>query len=101
MTFRVKGIDIHSESHIYVTIANHTESHKITKTGSDLTVTVNGSDTDVALTLTQNESKIFRPNTKGWGQVNWTDANGDVRGATDTEEIIFKNNLLKELIPNV
>ena len=101
LTFRVKGVDITAEDHIYVTFADHTESRVLTKADGELTVSLNDEDTDVSVTLSQAETKIFRPNTHASAEINWCNSSGTSRGATEIVDIIIKNNLLKEIKPDV
>ena len=70
---------------------------KITKKGADLTLTVDGDDTDIKLTFTQEESAMFKPNKGVEVEVNWINASG-VREATDIQEIEVSKNLLNEVI---
>lgn len=99
MVFTVKDTDMTSFAHVYVTVSDHTGSRIVTKSDGELTIAQDGADTTVSVKLTQNETKLFRPNTKGSVEINCTDASGNTRVATAIYEVIFADNLLKEVKP--
>ena len=93
LSLKVKGVDITSASHVYVTLNNGTGS--MTKDENDITMTLSGSDTVIELSLTQDETRLFRPNTRASVEVNWIE--DSVRSATEIVNIVVENNLLKEV----
>ena len=99
LSFRVKDRDLTEFDHIYITISDHTGSRVLTKQDEELTATTDGDDTLVSVTLTQAETKIFRPKTHGSVEINCTNSSGSVRPATEIYDVIFADNLLKEIKP--
>lgn len=94
ISLTVEGIDLTGKD-VYVTLEQG--CHQLTKKGNDLAVTIEDTDTNIALTLTQEESAIFDFNRNASIQVNWISSNG-VRSATDIKKIDVMRNLLDEVI---
>ena len=95
LSLKVKGVDITSASHVYVTLNNGTGS--MTKDENDITMSTSGSDTVISVPFTQEETRLFRPNTRASVEVNWIQ--GSTRAATEIVDIVVRDNLLKEVMP--
>lgn len=93
----VKGVDLTAADDVWVTFADRTRA--ITLTKDSPTVAASGSDTSVTVTLTQAETKTFVANTLCDVEVNWMKDNK--RFATEIQSLNVKENLLKEILPNV
>ena len=91
----VEGKLLTQDHDVRVTIVQG--SYKLTKKGSDLTITAGQTDTEIVFALTQEESGQFKWNKACEIQVNWIDQNG-VREATEIGEIDVMKNLLDEVI---
>lgn len=90
----VEGIDLTGQE-IYVTLEQ--SNRELTKSGEDLTVTLDGEDTKIEFTLSQEESASFQYSRSAQVQVNWISQNG-VRGATNIAQIGVLKNLLDEVL---
>lgn len=62
-----------ASSRLFVTLSQ--EEHHITKQGSAVTVTVDGDDSDVAFTLTQEQTSAFRSGPM-YVQIRWITSGG-------------------------
>lgn len=91
---KVKGVDLTSADSVYVTFTDSVRSIVITK--SSPTLEVSGSDTNVTVTLSQEETGKFGPKSRVDIEVNWM-KNG-LRGATEIGSVTCFENLLKEVI---
>lgn len=84
---------------VYVTLQQR--SVVLTKTGNDLVIETETvgqvTNTNITLTLSQEESAAFKYNQPVALQVNWIASNG-VRDATDIQNIPVMQNLLDEVI---
>lgn len=94
LSIKVKGVDLTAADSVWVTLANTARTNVITK--DEPTLAVSGSDTNISVTLTQEETRRFSPRAKVDIQVNWM--TGDVRCATDIASVTAFENLLKEII---
>lgn len=94
ITLTVKGKDI-TDAEVYATIEQG--DFRITKSGSDLDMNEVGGDTEIAFTLTQEESALFDASRLTKVQVNWIDDQG-MRYATKMANIQVFDNLLDEVI---
>ena len=92
LTLTLKDIDIHSADHVIVTLSDHTGSRIVEKDEDDITMSVSGSDTVIAVPFTQNETKLFRANTKASLEVNWI-----IDGVRDGSDIKYDVNVLDNL----
>lgn len=94
----VKGADLTGKN-VYVSLKQG--DLKMLKTGSDLTVSVATVDdrpvTTIALSLTQEESSVFKYGVSVDVQVNWISSDG-IRGGTGIKQISVKQNLLDSVI---
>lgn len=90
----IENIDLTGQE-IYVTLEQGKK--EITKSGEDLTVTLDGEDTKIEFTLSQEESASFAYSRSAQIQVNWINQNG-ARGATNIAQIAVLRNLLDEVI---
>ena len=74
-------------------------ANKILKRGSAVTAVYNSvkGATELAVSLTQEETGIFSAGSQAQIQVNWIRSDGN-RGATDAEMIKVTENLLNEVI---
>lgn len=74
-------------------------ANKILKRGTDVIAVYNSvkGATELAVSLTQEETGMFSAGSQAQVQVNWIKSDGD-RGATDTETIKVTENLLNEVI---
>ena len=96
LSLKVKGVDIHSASYVYVTFYNNGKVI-LTKEKADISMSVSGSDTLIDVALSQSESRYFKPDSSASVQVNWM--NGTTRAATEIVDFTVKDNLLKEVKP--
>lgn len=100
ITLTVEGVDLTGQD-VYVSLEQ--KPAELTKTGSDLTITTETheqvTDTVIELTLTQEESAMFKPNNQVWLQVNWISQTGR-RAATEIKSFPALVNLLDEVLPN-
>ena len=94
----VEGVNLTGQD-VYVTLKQG--CLELTKTGADLTVTTTThdqvTDTNIAFTLTQEESAAFNYNLSVLLQVNFINSQG-VRDATNMVNIGVMRNLLDEVI---
>ena len=96
LSLKVKGVDIHSAAYVYVTFYNNGKVI-LTKEKADISMSVSGSDTLIDVSLTQAETKLFRPYSSASVQVNWMI--GASRAATEITDFSVTDNLLKEVKP--
>ncbi len=98
ISLTVEGVDI-SSNDVYVSLVQGI--NELTKTGSDLNISVSTvgqiTNTDITLVLTQEESASFDYNRNVSVQVNWINSSG-VRAATEIKAIDVMRNLLDEVI---
>ena len=94
LSLKVKGVDIRSADHVYVTLCNGQGT--MTKDETEFTMSMSGSDTVISLVLTQEETRLFRPNSRASAEVNWL--SDGARYATDIANIVVQDNLLKEIL---
>lgn len=94
ISLTVEDIDLTGKD-VYVTLEQG--SHQLTKKGNELAISVEDTDTNITLTLTQEESGMFDYSRNVAIQVNWISSNG-VRSATDIKKIDVMRNLLDEVI---
>lgn len=94
ITLTVKGKDI-TDAEVYATIEQN--DYRVTKSGADLEMEAVGDDTEIAFTLTQEESALFDASRLTKVQVNWIDGDG-MRHATKMANIQVFDNLLDEVI---
>lgn len=92
---RVKNIDFTSGYDVYVSLEQG--CRQLDKSGSDLTLELDGEDTLISLVLTQKESASFDFNRSVYMQINIIDENG-VRAATTIKQIPVMRNLLDKEI---
>lgn len=92
ITLTVEDADLTS-SDVYVTMAQG--DTELTKSGSELNVSYDGTDTTITFTLTQTESATFNYNRSVQVQVNFINTLG-VRDATSIATIEVMKNLLDE-----
>lgn len=97
ITLEVEGVDLTANRDVYVTIEQG--SNKLTKSGTDLTVSYNSQTeiSSIGFTLSQEESASF-----SWGkacqlQVNFI-SNAGARDATNIVTIDVMRNLLDEVL---
>lgn len=94
----VEGVDL-TGMDVYVTLEQG--AHELTKTGEDLTITIETeseqTNTVLATVLTQAESAAFDFGKSALVQVNWISAQG-VRCATEIGKIAVMRNLLDEVV---
>lgn len=95
ITLIVESVDLTDGQDVYVTLQQG--NFELTKSGDDLTMTLDGEDTTIRFTLTQEQSAAFRFNASVGLQVNWINASG-VRDATEIKTIGVMRNLLDEVI---
>ena len=89
----VKGVDI-TAADVYITIQqNMTE---ITLSGSDLSLSAVGDDTQIIFYLTQEQTAMFKLYYKAKIQVNWIDSGH--RYATVIKDVKIYENLIDEVI---
>lgn len=93
----VKGVDLTAADDVYVTFSDRTRA--ISLTIDTPTVAASGDDTQVTVTLTQEQTAQFVANTLSDVQVNWMVSSA--RYATEIVSINVYENLLKEILPNV
>lgn len=88
------GVDL-TDKKVYVTIAQN--NAKLTKSDTDISVSVEEGNTTVEFMLTQEESAMFAPSHPARLQINWIDQEG-VRDASSITPIKVFQNLLNEVI---
>lgn len=88
------GVDL-TDKKVYVTIAQN--NAKLTKSDTDISVSVEEGNSTVEFTLTQEESAMFAHSHPAQLQINWIDAEG-VRDASSITAIKVFQNLLNEVI---
>lgn len=94
ITLTVEGVDI-TQHNVYVSLEQGVR--ELTKTGSDLILQSQQTDTVITFTLTQEESASFDFRKNVSIQVNWI-TSGGVRAATEIKSIDVMRNLLDEVI---
>lgn len=92
---RVKNFDCTTGYDVYVSLEQ--SCHQLDKSGSDLTLELDGEDTLISVKLTQKESAMFDFNGKVFVQINVIDENG-YRAATGIKQIPVMRNLLDKEI---
>lgn len=90
----VKGVDLTAADDVYVTFSDRTRA--IVLTIDTPTVAASGDDTQVTVTLTQEQTATFIANSLCDVEVNWMD--GSTRMATEIAPLNVKENLLKEVL---
>lgn len=94
----VEGVDLTGKQ-VYVSLEQG--NTELLKKDTDLTITVETVEgkpvTNIDLTLTQEETSVFRYGVSAAVQVNWISADG-VRAATGIKSINVKQNLLDAVI---
>ena len=90
----VEGKDLTGQD-VYVSLEQG--KTKLTKTGTDLVMTVTEEGTEIVFTLSQTESAMFDYGTSVSIQVNFINSSG-VRDATESKSIGVMRNLLDEVI---
>ena len=94
ISLTVEDIDLTGKD-VYVTLEQG--CNQLTKTGTQLAISIEEADTVIDMTLTQEESAKFDYNKNAAVQVNWISSDG-VRSATDIKKIDVMRNLLDEVI---
>ena len=92
-TIRVSGVDL-TGANIYVTYSDRARAKSITIT--NVTVTKDGDDSVLTLSLTEEQTGMFEANEKVSVQVNWK-ATGK-RYATEIANVQWNENLIKEVL---
>ncbi len=95
-----EGVDITGADHIWVTFSDKSRNQTITKDRSDFNeIVYDGTDTNISVTLTQEETGSFIVNAKVDVEINWM--RGNKRYATEIKTVNVKENLLKKVMPQV
>ena len=94
LTLTVEGVDLTAADDVYVTISDR--DRDVTVTNDSPTVTTDGTDSTVEITLTQEETAMFPANERSGIEVNWM-KNG-ARFATEIAYINVRENLLKVVL---
>lgn len=94
ITLLVKGVNIVA-AEIYVTVKQG--NVEFDRTGTQLSVSASGSDTQIIFYLSQEEAAKFNIKANAEIQVNWI--SGGTRYATEIKKVRIYNNLLEEVLP--
>ncbi len=93
-----EGVDITGADNIWVTFSDKPHNMVVTKSQEDFDeIEFDGDDTNISVTLTQEETGSFLANSKVDVEINWMI--GGMRYATEIRTINVKENLLKRVLP--
>lgn len=93
-----EGIDISEADYIWVTFSDKNRNQVVTKNREDFDeIEYDGANTNISITLTQEETGSFIVNSKVDVEINWMI--GEKRYATEIKTISVKENLLNQVMP--